>query len=368
MDPADQSIKGALSKRAQKAAVTRAKNKLKAAKEKGRAKLPKMSGAVRVGRKKGKGAKPTPQRLQRLPVDQAHRDKIARQTKALPKEVRRAIATAEYGKSKPGVDERRYLTTDNPRTRSTTYEIRRELREAGTRLILGIPAFGRKKLTKAERQKEQELILQEARRLRARMALGPVQKNTKAKLPKMAGAVRVGRKKSGGQAARQNTLATTPVPTKSKASFAVIKKRARSRHRERTLRLIERLGVSSRQVLTRKRIINRQGNLLTGGIDRVAVKQLTTLRTAPSQFSKQAQRLKARMDRAWQKRSTVRNEMIDLLKTIDTSGPKKKNSPERSRLNKMQKSILTLDRAGNFYGANPRIGGRRTRSSRRRRR
>jgi len=55
MDPADQSIKGALSKRAQKAAVTRARNKLKAAKEAGTVKLPKMKGAVRVGRKKGKG-------------------------------------------------------------------------------------------------------------------------------------------------------------------------------------------------------------------------------------------------------------------------------------------------------------------------
>lgn len=76
MDPADQSIKGALSKRAQKAAVTRAKNKLKAAKEKGTVKLPKMAGAVRVGRKKGKGVK-----AGRKPKQQAAPAKPVKQVK-----------------------------------------------------------------------------------------------------------------------------------------------------------------------------------------------------------------------------------------------------------------------------------------------
>jgi len=100
-DPADQSIKGALSRRAQKGAVTRAKNKLKAAKEAGRVKLPKKTGAVSVGKPKGVKAKAKPvgwmqspeARADRTnPISSKDRKDTAKRLRAMPKTARRAIA------------------------------------------------------------------------------------------------------------------------------------------------------------------------------------------------------------------------------------------------------------------------------------
>jgi hypothetical protein len=127
-----------------------------------------------------------PKRLQRSEAEQAHRDKIARQTKALPKEVRRAIGVARYGKSRPGVSEYRSFLGGK---KLTTHELRGHLRDAGTRLILGIPAYGRRKLNKAERAKEAAMILEDTKMLRARLAMGSVRGKVRIRMPRSAGTV-----------------------------------------------------------------------------------------------------------------------------------------------------------------------------------
>lgn len=62
MDPADQSIKGALSRRSQKGAVTRAQNQLKAAQQGGRVRLSGRGGVLRAGARKAAAPVARPQR------------------------------------------------------------------------------------------------------------------------------------------------------------------------------------------------------------------------------------------------------------------------------------------------------------------
>jgi hypothetical protein len=229
------SYSGALKQRGQRAAVTRAANRLKAAEQSGRRRLRAgaQQGVIRSRQRPATSKPAVPKRLQRREVEQAHRDKIARQIKALPKEVRRAIGVARYGKSRPGVSEYRSFLGGK---KLTTHELRGHLRDAGTRLILGIPAYGRRKLNKAERAKEAAMILEDTKALRARLAMGPVRgkvrirmprpANTVAK-PKMAGA-------KGGKALRGDKKA---LPEKKTAKPAIRGKgRIRLKDRKNVIR------------------------------------------------------------------------------------------------------------------------------------
>ena len=182
------SYSGAMKQRGQRAAVTRAANRLQAARQSGRRRLRAgaQQGVIRSRQRPATGKPAVPKRLQRSEAEQAHRDKIARQTKALPKEVRRAIGVARYGKSRPGVSEYRSFLGGK---KLTTHELRGHLRDAGTRLILGIPAYGRRKLNKAERAKEAAMILEGTKMLRARLAMGPVRGKVRIRMPRSAGTV-----------------------------------------------------------------------------------------------------------------------------------------------------------------------------------
>lgn len=125
------SYSGALKQRGQRAAVTRAGNRLQAAQQSGRRRLQAgaQQGVIRSRQRPATGKPAVPKRLQRSEAEQAHRDKIARQIKALPKEVRRAIGVARYGKSRPGVSEYRSFLGGK---KLTTHELRGHLRDAGT--------------------------------------------------------------------------------------------------------------------------------------------------------------------------------------------------------------------------------------------
>ena len=105
MDPGDKSIKGTLSRRSQKGAVTRAQRQLQAAQQGGRVRLSGRAGVLRPGKKSAKSVQPrqvgwmqsTEARADRV-HDAVDRKRYANVLKAMPKIARRAIAVETIGR------------------------------------------------------------------------------------------------------------------------------------------------------------------------------------------------------------------------------------------------------------------------------
>jgi hypothetical protein len=112
--------------------------------------------------------------VNRSAADQANRDNWARQYKRLGKDVRRAMATAKYGKpADPNTRESMpFGNTDRlRRTRMTTQALRSSIAETGFALAANRSPFGRKALTKDERASMSRDIVAGARSLRGRLAV-----------------------------------------------------------------------------------------------------------------------------------------------------------------------------------------------------
>lgn len=132
----------------------------------------KAQGRLRGGKGTGRAAKVVPARISgRSKADQASRDAWAQRYKRLPKEVRRAIGTAQYGRKGPNEHLPFGRTAIARKTKSTTQAMRSGVIEAGFYLASGRSPFGKKALSKTERADMVASVLKDARSLRARSAV-----------------------------------------------------------------------------------------------------------------------------------------------------------------------------------------------------
>lgn len=112
-----------------------------------------------------------PRIANRREVDQAHRDKVAKNLKKLDKETRRALASAKYGK-KAISENKPYGSKTQRAIQSTAKQKRDYIRDSvDGQLLNNRSAFGRKALSRQERTDLIRAVKTEARGLRARQAV-----------------------------------------------------------------------------------------------------------------------------------------------------------------------------------------------------
>lgn len=109
----------------------------------------------------------------RSAADQANRDAWAQRYKRLDKGVRRAMATAKYGRSAMGApsEAQPFGSRGMARARTTTRELRSSINDTGFALASNRAPGERRALSRTERAALSSAIQRDAGRLRARQAV-----------------------------------------------------------------------------------------------------------------------------------------------------------------------------------------------------